>query len=76
MSPIPRMYMTEDKYIEIPEDITFLLELCRVLLRRIRADNPTEDIPVSIDEIKRLRNIEEIYNKLEFKIINRDELLK
>lgn len=67
------MNMTEDKYIKVPEDITFLLELCRVLLRRIRTENPNVDIPVSIDEIKRLRSIEEIYNKLEYGIINREE---
>lgn len=69
------MNMTEDRYIKVPEDITFLLELCRVLLRRIRTDSPNQDIPVSIDEIKRLRSLEEIYSKLEYRIINREELL-
>ncbi|MFX1280793.1 MAG: hypothetical protein ACFFA3_15565 [Promethearchaeota archaeon] len=67
--------MTEDRYIKVPEDITFLLELCRVLLRRIRTDNPNQDIPVSINELKRLRSLEEIYSKLEYRIINREELL-
>ena len=68
--------MTEDRYIKIPEDINFLLELCRVLLRRIRADNPNEDIPVTIEELKRLRSIEEISTELETRIINQNELVK
>ncbi|MFX0029653.1 MAG: hypothetical protein ACFE8B_10615 [Candidatus Hermodarchaeota archaeon] len=55
--------MAENKYIKIPEDINFLLELCRILLRRIRADNPNEDIPITIEELKRLRSIKETYRE-------------
>jgi hypothetical protein len=57
------MSIVEDKYIKLLEDINFLLELCRVLLRRIKTYNPNKEIPVSIEELKRLRSIEQIYKE-------------
>ena len=51
----------EDKYIRIPEDINFLLDFCRVLLRKVRDGNRNKELPVSIEQLKRLRNIEQIY---------------
>ena len=53
----------EDNYIRIPEDIKFLLEFCRILLRKIKDNNPNKEIPVSIEQIKRLRSIEQIYTQ-------------
>ncbi|MFX0105664.1 MAG: hypothetical protein ACFE75_09250 [Candidatus Hodarchaeota archaeon] len=55
------MSMAEDRYIRIPEDIHFLLEFCRELLRLIKDNNPDEEIPVSVEQLKRLRDIEQIY---------------
>jgi hypothetical protein len=55
------MSVAENKYIKIPEDIDFLLEFCRELLRIIKVNNPDEEIPVSVEQIKRLRDIEQIY---------------
>ncbi|MFX1374107.1 MAG: hypothetical protein ACFFCE_19830 [Promethearchaeota archaeon] len=53
----------ENNYIRIPDDINFLLEFCRNLLRQIKNDNPNKEIPVSVEQLKRLRNIEQIYTK-------------
>jgi hypothetical protein len=53
----------ENNYIRIPEDISFLLEFCRALLRKIKDGNPNKDLPVSIEQLKRLRSIEQIYLK-------------
>jgi hypothetical protein len=52
---------SKDKYIRIPEDINFLLEFCRDLLRKNKDINPSNEMPVSIEQIKRLRSIEQIY---------------
>jgi hypothetical protein len=51
----------KDKCIRIPEDTNFLLEFCRILLRKVEENNPNKEIPVSIEQIKRLRSIEQIY---------------
>ncbi len=52
-----------NNYIRIPEDINFLLEVCRVLLRKIKDVDPNIELPVSLEELKRLNNIEQIYKK-------------
>ncbi|MFX1430780.1 MAG: hypothetical protein ACFFCY_11520 [Promethearchaeota archaeon] len=52
-----------NNYIRIPQDINFLLEFCRVLLKKVKDDNPNKEIPVSVEQMKRLRNIEQIYTK-------------
>ncbi len=52
---------SEDRYIRIPDDIHFLLEFCRNLLRKYKDNYPTNEIPVSIDQLKKLRSIEQIY---------------
>jgi hypothetical protein len=53
----------EDKYIRIPEDINFLLDVCRSLLRKFKDCDRNTELPVSVEELKRLRNIEQIYKK-------------
>ncbi|MFX0144873.1 MAG: hypothetical protein ACFE9C_12430 [Candidatus Hodarchaeota archaeon] len=53
----------ENHYIKIPEDINFLLEFCRVLISKIKDDNPNKEIPISIEQLKRLRSIEQVYSK-------------
>lgn len=53
----------ENNYIRIPEDIKFLLEFCRDLLRKIKDGSPNKELPVSIEQLKRLRIIEKIYVK-------------
>jgi len=50
-----------DNYIRIPDDINFLVDFCRELLRKFKENYPTNEIPVSIEQIKRLRSIEQIY---------------
>ncbi len=51
----------ENNYIRIPEDIKFLLEFCRELLRIVKEGNLNNELPVSIEQLKRLRIIEKIY---------------
>lgn len=53
----------ENSYIRIPEDIKFLLEFCRNLLGKIKEGDPNKELPVSIEQLKRLRIIEKIYAK-------------
>ncbi|MFW9782477.1 MAG: hypothetical protein ACFFFB_09365 [Candidatus Heimdallarchaeota archaeon] len=55
------MRIYRDSYGRKIEDINFLLEVCRVLLRKLREMN--EDIPFGIEEIKRLRDIEDVYTE-------------
>jgi len=55
------MSESEDRYIRIPDDIHFLLELCRDLLRKYKETYPNNEIPVSFEQLKRLRSIEQIY---------------
>ena len=50
-----------DNYIRIPDDINFLVDFCRELLRKFKENYPTNEIPVSIEQIKKLRSIEQIY---------------
>jgi hypothetical protein len=57
------MSVSEDRYIRIPDDINFLLEFCRILLREIKKINPTNNLPVSFEQLKRLRTIEQIYKE-------------
>lgn len=61
--------MTEDKYIRIPDDINFLLEFCRELLRNYKENCPNNEVPVSFEQLKRLRSLEQIYVEYEFKKI-------
>ena len=53
----------EINYIRLPEDIKFLLEFCRELLRKVKNCNPNHDLPVSFEQIRRLRRIEQMYMK-------------
>jgi len=67
---------SEDRYIRIPDDIKFLLEFCRELLRKFKNDYPNNEIPVSFEQIKKLRSIEQIYTGLEFRIGVNSEINK
>ncbi|MHA2392578.1 MAG: hypothetical protein ACXAEX_11600 [Promethearchaeota archaeon] len=53
----------ENIYRQKPEDINFLLELCRVFLRKFKDNN--EEIPVSLEQLKRLRSIDQSYTKFQ-----------
>ena len=57
------MSESEDRYIRIPDDIHFLLELCRDLLRKYKETYPNNEVPVSFEQLKRLRSIEQIYEE-------------
>ena len=53
----------ENGYIRIPDDIEFLLDICRDLIRWFKEENPYKEIPINIEQLTRLRNIEQIYTK-------------
>jgi len=57
------MSSSEDKFIRIPEDIEFLLDICRNLLKIIKESNPSKEMPFNIEQYKRLRRIEKIYTR-------------
>jgi hypothetical protein len=44
--------------IQIPEDIDFLLELCRDLIRLLKQSNPHQEIPINREQIAKLKSIE------------------
>ena len=47
----------ENNYIQIPDDIDFLLDLCRDLIALLKKCNPNEDIPINRDQIAKLNSI-------------------
>lgn len=53
-----KMNNSEKKYINIPNDIDFLLDLCRNLIKLFRDSFPNNDIPIEREKIAKLRNIE------------------
>ncbi len=57
------MNSSENNYIRIPNDIAFLLDLCRGLIRWFKEDNPNKELPINFKQLTRLRNIEKIYTK-------------
>jgi len=46
------------KYIQIPDDIDFLLDFCRDLIRLFKITNPDKDIPINREQIAKLKSIE------------------
>ncbi|MFW9876449.1 MAG: hypothetical protein ACFFG0_25425 [Candidatus Thorarchaeota archaeon] len=41
----------ENTYIQIPDDIDFLLDLCRDLTTLLKKCSPNENIPIDCDQI-------------------------
>lgn len=52
------MIHLKNDYIKIPDDIEFLLDLCRDLIGYFRSENPNKELPINFDQISRLRSIE------------------
>ena len=52
------MINPNNEYIKIPDDIKFLLNLCRDLISYFRSINPNKELPISYNQISRLRRIE------------------
>ncbi len=57
------MIHLENNYIKIPDDIEFLLDFCRDLMRKIKEDNPNKVVSIKSEQLTRLRNIEKIYTR-------------
>jgi len=57
------MINLKNNYIKIPDDIKFLLDFCRDLMRKIKEDNPNKVVPINSEQLTRLRNIEKIYTR-------------
>jgi len=57
------MINIENNYIKIPDDIEFLLDFCRALIRKIKEDYPNRVVPINSKQLTRLRNIEKIYTR-------------
>ena len=55
------MINLKNNYIKIPDDIEFLLDFCRALMKKIKEDNPNKVVPINSEQLTRLRNIEKIY---------------
>ncbi|MFW9941415.1 MAG: hypothetical protein ACFFFT_10280 [Candidatus Thorarchaeota archaeon] len=47
----------KNNYIQIPDDIEFLLDLCRDLMALLKKCSPNEDIPINCDQLAKLNNI-------------------
>jgi len=47
----------ENKFIQIPEDIDFLLDLCRDLIELLREISPNKDLPIDRKQIAKLNSI-------------------
>ena len=47
----------ENKYIQIPDDIDFLLDLCQDLIKLLRKNNPNKDLPIDRKQIAKLNSI-------------------
>lgn len=46
-----------NNYIQIPEDIEFLLDLCRDLIRVLRENCPNNDLPIDRNQMAKLNRI-------------------
>ena len=57
------MINLKNNYIKIPDDIEFLLDFCRDLIRKIKEDNPNKAVSINSEQLTRLRNIEKIYTR-------------
>jgi len=47
----------ENKDIKISDDIDFLLDLCRDLIKFVKKTNPNKDIPIEREQIAKLTRI-------------------
>ena len=47
----------EDKYIKNPDDIDFLLDLCRDLIKVLKRMSPNKDIPIDREQLAKLNRI-------------------
>ena len=47
----------EYNYIQIPDDVGFLLDLCRDLINLLKRYNPNEDIPIDREQLVKLNRI-------------------
>ena len=47
----------DNKYIQIPKDIEFLLDLCRDLINLLKKYSPNEDIPLDRAKLAKLNSI-------------------
>ncbi|MHA2282131.1 MAG: hypothetical protein ACXAC5_14915 [Promethearchaeota archaeon] len=47
----------EDKDIKFSDEIDFLLDLCRDLIKLFKKVNPNEDIPIDREQIAKLNRI-------------------
>ena len=47
----------KNNYIQIPDDIDFLLDLCRGLITLLKKYSPNEDIPIDHDQLAKLNSI-------------------
>lgn len=47
----------ENNYILIPEDIDFLIDLCRDMIALLKKCSPNEDIPINHEQLAKLNSI-------------------
>ena len=57
------MNENEIKYLQIPDDIDFLLDLCRDLIKLFKKNNPNKELPINRKQIAKLRSIEKKIRK-------------
>ncbi len=51
------MNIFEYKNIKIPDDIDFLLDLCRDLIKLLKKMSPNKDIPIEREQLAKLNRI-------------------
>ena len=51
------MSIFEDSYIKNSDDIGFLLDLCRDLIKLLKKLSPNKDIPIDLDQLAKLNRI-------------------
>ncbi len=51
------MSIFEDRYIKNSDDIDFLLDLCRDLIKSMKIMSPNKDIPIEHEQIAKLNRI-------------------
>jgi hypothetical protein len=47
----------DNEDLKISDDIDFLLDLCRDLIKFVKKNNPNKDIPIERDQIAKLNRI-------------------
>ncbi|MCK4286436.1 MAG: hypothetical protein KAX18_09555 [Candidatus Lokiarchaeota archaeon] len=51
------MSIFEDRYIKNSDDIDFLLDLCRDLIKLLKTMSPNKDIPIDREQLAKLNSI-------------------